>query len=82
MIIRDLYIYPKLPKDAGTYITNLKERAAKELGMPVIQENALFASLNSISSLGDEVTDYDEILYNMIYFVIFTHVFYTPSTPM
>ncbi|XP_021948196.1 autophagy-related protein 9A [Folsomia candida] len=47
----------KLPKDAGTYITNLKERAAKELGMPVIQENALFASLNSISSLGDEYSN-------------------------
>lgn len=44
------------PNDAGTYITNLKERAVRDVNLPTLEEeNPLFASLNSISSLGNEV---------------------------
>jgi autophagy-related protein 9 len=46
----------KPPREAGTYISTLKERVARDLvSLPVIEENPLFASLNSISSLGEEV---------------------------
>lgn len=44
------------PMDSGNYITNLKERAVRDVNLPTLEEeNPLFASLNSISSLGNEV---------------------------
>ncbi|ODN05930.1 Autophagy-related protein 9A [Orchesella cincta] len=46
------------PTDSGAYITNLKERAVRDANLPTLEEeNPLFASLNSISSLGDEYSN-------------------------
>jgi len=47
----------KPPNEASVYITNLKDRASKDTAnLPVLtEENPLLVSLNSISSLGNEV---------------------------